>query len=220
MDFIYDPSLVLYVPVHDGDTFASKDAYGHLCTVTDALWTPNGRYFNGSSAFIQLGQDLFESDYSGTIIIWATMDAQGATDRIFSSSDINGTNHLVLNMLSTNKFRLEWFENGGATINRITGDTTLAAKTFYMLTVTSNGAAWSLYVNDGAAEGLTVSGLNTGDWFANLEAVMHDVRIGRLERSGGDAFHTGYIGEVWVYNRPLTPQEIQHNYLATKYRYR
>jgi hypothetical protein len=30
----------------------------------------------------------------------------------------------------------------------------------------------------------------------------------------------GVIGEVRVYNRALSPLEIQHNYLATKWRYR
>ena len=44
-----DPSLVLYLPLYklDGASFMSRDAYGHLATVTGALWRPNGRYFDG-----------------------------------------------------------------------------------------------------------------------------------------------------------------------------
>ena len=43
--FKYDPSLVLYLPLGelDGDKFMSRDAYGHLCAVTGATWTPNSR---------------------------------------------------------------------------------------------------------------------------------------------------------------------------------
>ena len=43
MGFIFDPSLVLYLSLWklDGDSFMSKDAYGHLCTVTGALYSIN-----------------------------------------------------------------------------------------------------------------------------------------------------------------------------------
>jgi len=53
--FIYDPSLVLYLPLYelDGASFMSKDARGHLCTVTGALWRPQGRSFDGSDDIIQ-----------------------------------------------------------------------------------------------------------------------------------------------------------------------
>jgi hypothetical protein len=46
-----DPDLVLYLPLWSadlkGDSFYSKDSYAHLCTVTGALWTPQGRHFDG-----------------------------------------------------------------------------------------------------------------------------------------------------------------------------
>ena len=50
MNFIFDPSLVLYLPLYqlDGASFVSKDAHGHLCSVTGALWRPNGRWFDGT----------------------------------------------------------------------------------------------------------------------------------------------------------------------------
>ena len=60
MDFIFDPSLVLYLPLYqpDGASFASRDAYGHLCTVTGALWTPQGRTFDGADDIIDLGNNV------------------------------------------------------------------------------------------------------------------------------------------------------------------
>ena len=45
-----------------------------------------------------------------------------------------------------------------------------------------------------------------------------DLLIGN--RSAGDKTWNDLIGEVWGYNRILTPTEIQRNYLATKWRYR
>ena len=50
MNFIYDPSLVLYLPFYqlDGASFMSKDKHGYPCTVTGALWRPDGHYFDGT----------------------------------------------------------------------------------------------------------------------------------------------------------------------------
>ncbi|MBI2851406.1 MAG: hypothetical protein HYX80_10305 [Chloroflexi bacterium] len=49
MDFIRDPSLMLYLPLYkrDGGAFESHDGYGHPATVSGALWRPGGRYFDG-----------------------------------------------------------------------------------------------------------------------------------------------------------------------------
>ena len=49
--FILSTRPVLWLPLYrkDGDTILSSDGYGHLCTVTGALWTPQGRTFDGAS---------------------------------------------------------------------------------------------------------------------------------------------------------------------------
>src|SRR3990172_13167350 len=68
--FIYDPSLVFYVPLYelDGTTFQSKDAYGHLCTVTGALWRPQGRDFDGTDDVIS-APDHNALDITGTVTL-------------------------------------------------------------------------------------------------------------------------------------------------------
>ena len=74
MDFIFDPSLVLYLPLGqlDGTSFVSQDAYGHLCTVTGTVWGSRGRYFDGAddlvnaNAAINAIQDLSV----GIIMAW------------------------------------------------------------------------------------------------------------------------------------------------------
>lgn len=53
--------------------------------------------------------------------------------------------------------------------SRVYGSTSLSAGTWYHLTVTTNGSAWTMRVNGGAAETLTaVFGSNSGEWFGNL----------------------------------------------------
>ncbi len=56
-DFIFDPYLKLYLPLYelDGASFMSRDAYGHLCTVTGAFWTPRGYSFDGGRDYINAG---------------------------------------------------------------------------------------------------------------------------------------------------------------------
>ena len=59
--FKLDPSLVLYLPLYelDGSSFRSRDAYGHLATVTGALWTPQGRTLMGQMTKLTAGLQAF-----------------------------------------------------------------------------------------------------------------------------------------------------------------
>ena len=67
---------------------------------------------------------------------------------------------------------------------------------------------------DGQTEGADLSYSN-GTTAHNLA-----LTIGcRHESAAYDVFHKGLIGEVRIYRRALTPTEVQHNYLATKWRY-
>ena len=58
-NFALDPYCRLYLPLWklDGDSFMSKDAYGHLCTNHGSLWAPQGRKFDGTDAYIDCGND-------------------------------------------------------------------------------------------------------------------------------------------------------------------
>lgn len=70
-DFILDPSCILYLPLwkKDGAQFMSDDMYGHLCTVTGALWTPQGRYFDGVDDKIALASFGFFREGKQTILM-------------------------------------------------------------------------------------------------------------------------------------------------------
>jgi len=56
MNFVFDPSLELYLPLYelDGSSFMSKDACGHICLVTGALWGSQGRTFDGGDDYIDI----------------------------------------------------------------------------------------------------------------------------------------------------------------------
>lgn len=216
MNFILDPSLVLYLPLYklDGASFMSRDAYGHLCTVTGALWTPKGHYFDGTDDWITL--PLF-SENEGTIIIGFK-----------TGSSVAGTKTLMCQSkgsVSNERFNLD-IANGVPTIYHNRGNTQngvsfgeVVADTRYQLAVTSDGAAWVCYLN-GIIEELTINfGSNNGSWFGDLVGATHH-RIGCMRYGGMDIQdYEGIIADVLYYSRALTPLEIQNNYLATKWRY-
>ena len=92
-DFIYDPSLVLYIPLHqlDGSLFMSQDAYGHLCTVTGAAWTLQGYDFDGTDDKIDCGSNTILDnlfDGGGTVLAWINVDTDGENSegRIFDKA--------------------------------------------------------------------------------------------------------------------------------------
>ncbi|MFH1647172.1 MAG: LamG domain-containing protein, partial [Chloroflexota bacterium] len=186
-----------------------------------AVWTPPGRYFDGGDDFIQVGQDLFEADTSGTLIAWIKRDAIGARDYVFSSSISAGDSFLELEVFSNDKLLVGNYKAGAGGYNHgFYGNSTIAADTWTMCTLLSDGSTWSLYVNTTPQTLTAVIGTNTGNWFGNLPTGTHDVRAGRLQYSGGNSYFKGTIGEVWVYNRVLLAGEITRIYLNTKWRYR
>ncbi len=196
-DFILDSSLALYLPLYelDGASFISKDAYGHLCTVSGALWTPDGRLFDGNDDNIILPANWMPA--TGTIEIWAKWNK--ANSHHIVSSDVNEIS------VYTNP-NYNFYYDG---TSRIIFAIDWANDTFVHLSVTyiKNGAC-ILYANGvqkdtGTCPDTTPTNVAT--------------RLGSATDGAND--FTGTIGEVRIYNRALTPLEIQQNYLATKWRY-
>ncbi len=205
-DFIFDPSLVLYLPLHklDGASIMSRDAYGHLCTVTGALWTPRGRSFDGDDDSILLGTDVWSSAElaSGTIGIWVKPDEKATTANIIDFEDYTA---LVLQRDgSTQRF-----------YSRVSGtylNSTVIGKddVWYHLVVTWDGSDQYFYV-DGVLKATNATGS------PDLDTPSGAVRIG--SSNGGAGGWAGLIDEAVIYNRALTPLEVQRNYLASKGRY-
>ena len=212
MDFIFDPSLVLYLPLHrlDGASLISKDAYGHLCTVTGALWRPNGRYFDGLDDTINCGtgSSLMNINDALTVETWVKLAAVNAYQGIISCGEDAATwvdCPWLLRMLSSNKL-CATIDDAAAILS---GDTVLTTDIWYHTALTYDKVNLKLFL-DAQEDGSTA-------YTTALTSGVHAVRIGEY-RDGNNI--NALIGEVRIYNRTLTPLEIQRNYLATKWRYR
>lgn len=189
-DWVLDPSLVLYLPLHqlDGSSFMSKDKHGHLCAVTGALWRPNGHYFDGSDDYIDCGDSSALTITSGTIEVWA-----------YRQNKAGGNNHWLV----------AGYNGGGGYVYWTGGADTLAASAG-TIHVNGNGASSA---TEERWQHIAVSGIA-------LTAITNSLKVGTRHILLAGNYFEGYIGEVRIYNRALTPLEIQHNYQATKWRYR
>ncbi len=210
MEFIFDPSLVLYLPLYesDGSSFMSKDAYGHTCTVTGALWRPTGRYFDGTDDYIDCGnKESLEITGGITIELWLNPTSLTANECLVSK--VTG---------AVQDINLYYYNAGGYFIFIISGTWCLR-----LAKAELNLNAWNhlvFTVKDGSADNHAY--VNTVDKATNQNAPTMTsgtsvLRIGSYIGTG--EFINGQIGEVRIYGRALSPLEIQHNYLATKWRY-
>ncbi len=209
MNFIFDPSLVLYLPLQviDGSPFMSRDVYGHRCTVTGARWTPVGRSFDGSDDIINCGNSsIFDITSSITLEAWANLSAAAAANEWPGILDKNDSYSLRINENGTNlygRFKID----GSA---RFTYFYTALLETWHHAVITYCGHYLRLYIN-GVERTPATSVTGT------IDVTTNDVQLGRAAAA---YYLNGLIGEVRIYRRALTLLEIQHNYLATKWRYR
>jgi len=204
-DFIRDPSLVFDAPLYklDGASFMSKDAYGHLCTVTGALWTPRARDFDGvDDEIIAPDHPALDIDTSATGGL--TLEAfikRGETDS--HGSTINKGRNYGLAVSTANRIYFGFYDGAW---REYEGSVNIDTTSWHQIAVVFVDASKVNFYIDGVLD-------IARDTTFTSSPVTNALTI------GGTDFK-GLYGEARVYNRALTPLEIQHNYLATKWRYR
>ena len=209
--FIFDPSLVLYLPLHklDGASIMSCDAYGHLCSVTGALWTPNGREFDASDDKITVpDHSVLDIADDLTVEGWVQIFNTGGNNSILGkATTIWSQVSYTLQVWSTEQPVFGLSSAGGAP-SSLAGAVVSKGR-WYHLCGTFKRPNRTLYVNGKLDK--------SDNWDNDIYVGTADLYIGRY--AGNSATLDGMIGEVRIYNRALTPLEIQQNYLATKWRY-
>ena len=214
MDFMFDPSLVLYLPLYQlgGASFMSKDAHGHLCTVAGALWRPNGRYFDGTDdKIVSASHAALATVNAFTWEIWLNPSSISTLrTAIQVTGGVNKGGSININQGGNGEMQ-GWFYGTDAAWHGTPGTVVLTVDNFHHLVVTYDKQNFKEYA-DGIFQDENAYTVSVA------VAATQSAYIGE-DRIGANDF-TGIVGEARVYNRALTPQEIQHNYLATKWRYR
>ena len=208
MDFIFDPSLAFYLPLHelDGSSFRSRDAYGHLCTVTGATWGVQGRTFDGTDDKILVSSITPPSGALSLFCWFKVLNSSSGALLSLNSASANQTMRIeaTLEYKGSDNNSRRWAFDG-------------RDGNWHCACLTTPGSAQadissSVLIVDGVVKAVS-STTATG-----APAARNAFQI--ATESSGSYFLKAIIGEVRMYSRVLTPQEIQYIYLATKWRYR
>ena len=211
-DFIFDPSLVLYLPLHqlDGASFISKDAYGHLCTVTGALWTPNGREFDASDDKITVpDHSVLDITDDLTVEGWVKLLNTGGNNSVMGKASTIWTQVSYLLQIFNHEHPTFGLSSDGGVPSYLDSNVVVEADSWYHLVGTFARPNRVIFI-DGVQK-------NSDSWDNDIHIGTADLYIGKY--TGTSNTLDGMVGEVRIYNRALTPLEIQQNYLATKWRY-
>jgi len=206
---------VLYLPLWrqdmTGSPIISKDTYAHLCSVTGALWTPQGRDFDGTDDRISVPRDSsFEPASALTLESWSKSTTYDGTI-LDKAKDVHTAPHFTYALnhsLGSEKLNYQLTTAGVRTT--LVSDSIFPLGVWIHVVATYNGSAMKLFF-DGELDNET----------AKVGVITYydtDLLIGELRNDPGYDFD-GLIGEVRIYNRALSLPEIQHNYQATKWRY-
>jgi len=224
VNFIFDPSLVLYLPLHElaGGSFMSKDACGHLCAVTGALWRPSGRAFDGIDDKINIDSVVTPLKTSGS----------GSLEAWIYSEEPNDTSAAIIAFGDNDAFTIIYFaiNNGmlwGACYIAGVGQWTFNSdaqvddyQKWIHIALVQGGTEPVFYFNGSLEASTFTISTDKTVWLDDIAAIDNGT-IGLRYKDGAASYpFEGAIGEVRIYNRALSPLEIQQNYLATKWRYR
>lgn len=221
MEFIFDPSLVLYLPLYqlDGACFMSKDTYGHICTVTGALWRPKGTYFDGTDDKIVVPDHpawaFGSSDF--TFEFWfKPSQTASQVDLITQSDGVQGDDNNYFRLRHSDAINWRIKKAGAVALNFGTDAGEISADTWYHIVMTRTGGSTYACYKNGDSINFSGSGAGTTvpDWSDKLVLGARHAADAYWE------FFDGIMGEIRIYNRGLSALEIHHNYLATKWRYK
>tara|TARA_Y100000310_G_scaffold310544_1_gene355898 strand:+ start:4740 stop:5426 length:687 start_codon:yes stop_codon:yes gene_type:complete len=215
--------LQFYLPLGhaglNGATVSTKAPFGNSIsfTVTGAVHTaPTHRAFDGDDFLRNISNDWLINDSSGTILIWVKYTS-GTT--LLCSWDTNALNSGFQYRFSSNKIMLETRSVAEGN-DGVTGTKEFNDSTWHLVILTSNGSAWALYYDNGTVDTISAtSGTNLGSWFADIPN-RDNITIGCRGRTTPDDYINALVGEIWVYSRVLSTNEMKGIYNFTKGRYR
>ena len=218
--FVYDPSCVLYVPFwkRDGITFISDDAFGHLCTVTDATWGIQGRsYDDVGDQIISANSTAFEVTSSTGFTLGCWVKKTAADQSMLGIGFCNNP---------TQSQRMElWVQQNDAGSNFV-----------YVFSTSGGGSSSIAAISAGAWHQLVVSQASNatgnnclvyldGVLYASVAVLGYPTWTGgtiacAIGNNANSLPFKGTYGEAFAFNRGIIAQEIQRNYQATKWRYK
>lgn len=202
-------------------TNATDRAAGHYlgAPVASAAFGADGVTVNGTTQYVKNSTAAFRgADSQGSIAVWFSGDGtqDGVIRYLLTSADEAVANSFVNFGIYTNDRAIIGQRNAGGSNTAVYGSTSLAGAGWHLLVVTSSGTSWTIYVDGGSAETISVIvGSNNGDWFADTNggSGRDNIAVGAIcSSSCPSSPFAGTIGRVMIWNRPITQSESTHLY--------
>lgn len=173
--------------------------------------------FDGSDEYIDFTSDSYPDSFPFTMSCWMRTDAQLNSRKTVYSLGRSDTNnrYIALGTLrysSDGPYARAYMKNGSGSTMRLEGETTVVQDgKWHEIVYVGVNQAHKLYV-DGKLEAEDNDNQSTNFQF-NLQT------IGCLARRSRTEFFDGDISIVRCYNRALTPEQIELNYVSLKGRF-
>ncbi len=210
-----DPSLVLYLPFYytglQGSSFKSIDLGRYTCTVTGALWTSQGRTFDGDDRIACGTASVlnFGLNQDFAIELWLKRGAVLTTGGIISKMNAAETAGWDLWIHVNDTLRLTIADADGSSAVAFTS-AIIETTTFHHIVINVDriGGTFDCYLD-------LVKNSQASARPKDLTGVT-PLYIGWGQNA---AYGVNTTGEVRIYNHLLTLGEIRYNNLVTKWRY-
>ena len=184
------------------------------------FWNSTGGYdgrgayvFDGTSTYLALPDNSFDTPTSGTITAWVKVKSFTSTQTIFAYSDSTSTND-YLHFSLTKGGNLSINVRISGTDNRFDSVTNISKDNWTFVAVRSNGVDdTDLFINGQEVGIYSYFGTDTeGKWFDDIGSAAELARIGVLERTSLESYLNGTLDELMVFNRSLSNGEIWNLY--------
>ena len=213
---IVTDGLILNVPFWQydltGATFKSTDNYQHTCTPSGTTWTTLGRTFNGTSDYLTIDDAAVLRVGDCTLEIWYQVGTPAGGSGTLRNLSIKADDFSAADFVGLYNFNDEpgsfVFESrvGGGAAKIVEYYPAYPNGTWVHITATRASGAAIIYIY--------AVNKASGTLDAGATASVEPWYI-----SGTSRTIAGTVGESRIYNRALTPAEVQQNYLATKWFY-
>lgn len=210
-DFIRDPSLVLYLPLYqlDGVKFADRSAYGHLCTVVGASWTPEGRILDAVDDNINCGNgESIKPTTAITVVVLVKptiVPGDGTGLVVCKGNALLSYGSYGIRIAYSSAFFIL-----GNLYHRVGG---VVAGKCYHIVGTWNKTESNIRVYQNAILGTYAFGTRTEDIVYDTNPLLLGSSTGNSHRFAG-----GLISEVRIYNRSWDALEVREDLQKTKRR--
>lgn len=221
MDFVLEPGLVLYAPLReaDGSTLTSRDAYGRVCSVSGALWRPDGRYFDGLDDVVAVADiPQLNNAANASFLGWFNLNAVPDDCYLFGKR-LDANHNTAVQLYADNLGYVYIGNSGSLTYSTFSYEGKIIKDKWFFFALlfdgdgADNAGKAKVYLN------MEPQALSfTGSVPASLaDTTGQNFRIGN--RFTLVSAIAGLAADFLVYSRTLTFSEASAIYAATKWRY-